>query len=169
MKPQNKNYEYLHGVSILLAAIAIGWSLGLLAQTPAFLHQADRQQQLIVQLEALEREKNVLDAWIQPFTDSQPAGNLLPHLERIFDSTDPSQRQVDTTFISDRFPLHTVTFELPDVLYTSLVERIKRAESLRPPLKLTVCLLEPAPGKSAEGRASLTFERIEWHQERQSP
>ncbi len=165
MKPQPRYHDYLYVAAMLLAVTAIGWSLWLLSETPAFLRQAGRRQQLIVQLEALEKENAVLDALIRPFAETPAAEDLRRHLEEIFNNTDPERMGMDTVLIAERFSLHTVTVDEAHILYASLVERIREAEALRPPLKLAACLLEPAPGKSAEGRAVLTFERIEWNQE----
>lgn len=146
--------------ALLLAALL--WSALLLAREPAKQRQRDKQQTLTARLAALEREAATLEAFRQPFTGIVADKDLNSQLTSVFGSDGTARTQIETDSPTDSFTLHSVTVDYESVNYTTLTAHIRRAEALRPPLKLTDCLLEAAPGKSGEGRAQLKFERIEW-------
>lgn len=144
---------------LLLAALI--WSALLLAGEPGFRRQLSRQTALAQRLSDLEQAAAVLEAYRQPFADvAVTAPEVVAR--RALAAGSATEIRVETTSPADTFKLHTVTVDYEAVAYTSLTARIRAAEMERPPLKLTGCVFEAAPGKTGEGRARLTFEQIEW-------
>ncbi len=147
------------GAALLLAALL--WSVLLLAGEPGFRRQCARQAALAQRLAAMDREAAALEAYRQPFAGTA-AADPETVAKRLFADGSAPEIRVETTAPADTFKLHTVTVHHDSVAYESLTARIRAAEAERPPLKLTGCGFEAAPGKTGEGRARLTFEQIEW-------
>lgn len=149
----------------LLAAIALSWTAILMAREPAYRHALARQAALETRLEALERDAAALDALQRPFADADGDGDVNRRMQDLFGKDPAARFHLETTTLAEQFQLHTATVDFAEVGYATLTARIRAAEALRPPLKLTACVLEAAPGKTGEGRARLTFEQIEWRQD----
>ncbi len=145
--------------ALLLAALL--WSVLLLAREPAFRQQRARQAALASRLAVLEREEAALEAYRQPF-DGIAATDPAAQAKRLFAIDGTPEIRVETTAPADALRLHTITVHDEAAVFDTLDARIRAAEAVRPPLKLTGCVLEAAPGKTGEGRALLTFEQIEW-------
>jgi len=150
----------IRGAAVLLLA-ALLWSVLLLAGEPGFRRQCARQAALVQRLAAMDREAAALEAYHQPFAGTV-AADPAALAKRLFADGSAPEIRVETTAPSDTFKLHTVTVDFDSVAYESLTARIRAAEADRPPLKLTGCGFEAAPGKTGEGRARLTFEQIAW-------
>lgn len=146
-------------VVLLLAALL--WSVLLLAGEPVFRRQLARQAALAQRLSALDREAAALEAYRQPFA-ALPAGDPETQAKRLFAADGAPAIRVETSVSDETLRLHTITVDYENMDYAALVVSIRAAEAERPPLKLTACVFEAAPGKTGEGRARLTFEQIEW-------
>lgn len=144
-----------------LLLVALLWSVLLLAGEPAFRRQLARQAALAPHLAVLDQEAAVLEAYRQPFADAA-AADPEAVARRLFADASTPEIRVDTAAPAETFKLHTVTVHDEAVDYGSLTARIRAAEAGHPPLKLTACVFEAAPGKTGEGCARLTFEQIEW-------
>lgn len=155
----------LPAAAALLATVALAWSALLLAREPAYRRALARQAALEARLEALERDAAALDALRRAFADAGGNVDANRRMQDLFGKDTTARFQVETTAPSDQFRLHTATVDYAVVVYETLTARIRAAEALRPPLKLTACVLEAAPGKTGEGRARLTFEQVEWRQD----
>jgi hypothetical protein len=145
-------------LGLLLAALL--WLVLLLAGEPQFRRQLARQAALAQRLNALDREAAALDAYRLPFA-ALAADNPEAVARHLFDVDGTPAIRVETSTPAETLRLHTITVDYENVEYERLVERIRAAEAARPPLKLTACVFEAAPGKTGEGRARLTFEQIE--------
>ncbi len=150
----------VRGAAALLLAALFG-SVLLLAGEPAFRRQCARQARLLQRLTALDREAAALEAYRQPFADL-PAADPEALAKRLFAADGAATIRVETSVPHETLRLHTITADYGTVEYAALVARIRAAEAARPPLKLTGCVFEAAPGKTGTGQARLTFEQIEW-------
>lgn len=150
----------VRSTAVLLLA-ALFWSVLLLAGEPGFRRQLAAQAAQVSRLAAMDREAASLDAYREPFAEVA-AADPVAVAKRLFTDGSAPEIRVETTVPADTLQLHTITVNYEAVAYGSLTARIRAAEAERPPLKLTGCVLEAAPGKTGEGRARLTFEQIAW-------
>ncbi len=162
MKPIARHMNAAGTAIAMLTATAILWSLWLIADTPSYRRRIAQQQRLDSSLETLEREAATQEALIRPFVESGSGGDINRLLQDLFGPADAGRFHLETTSPALQYRLLTVTVDDADAVFAPLTTRIQAAEALRPPLKLVGCILETAPGKTAQGRVRLTFERIEW-------
>lgn len=152
----------LFTAAVFLTLIGLAWSALLLAREPAFRRQQKRQITLENKLRVLENDAGALEALRQAFVAVGNGVNVNQQTKDIFGNDPAADIRIETATSSKPFRLHPVTVDYAFVVFETLTARIRAAEALRPPLKLTACVLEAAPGKTGEGHARLTFERIEW-------
>lgn len=161
MKPDRGANRWMSGGAAVLLLGAVLWSVWLLSGESEFRRQTDQQAALAQQLASLQQDAAALEAYRLPFAGF---GVVDPEAEgrRVFAGTGSPTIRVETAALLETLRLHTVTVDYAHVDYAVLVERIRVAEAARPPLKLTGCVFEAAPGKTGGGQARLTFELAEW-------
>jgi hypothetical protein len=145
----------------ILTLAAMLWSLLLLAREPALQRQRALQGEQESELRELERESATLDALRQPYEGTDRGADPERLARDLFGTGAAADIRLETVALHESFRLHTITVDYATVVFETLPARIRAAEALRPPLKLTACVLEAAPGKTGEGRARLTLERVE--------
>jgi len=161
MKPQHRNLERVGlAASAVLLLAALAWTTHLLVREPAYRRALRQQQVRVERLAQLEAEAEALEKLRLAFATEGIA--IMPLAEDLFGHDDGLRIEVKTETNAVGLLIHTVTLDDDNVPYDTVTGRILKAERLRPPLKLVDCVLEPAPGKTGEGRARLAFERIEW-------
>lgn len=150
------------GVAALLAISAVAWSAVQLMREPTFRREQAQQREMEARLATLERDAAILDALRRPFANAGGGVDVNRQLQDIFGADGTVKVNDETIAPSDQFQVHYATVDYSEVAYETLTARIRAAEALRPPLKLTACVLEASPGKTGEGRSRLSFEQIKW-------
>ncbi|HAS82115.1 MAG TPA: hypothetical protein DCS43_05420 [Verrucomicrobia bacterium] len=147
-------------VSTVLLLASLAWTTSLLVREAGVRRTLRQQQVRMERLAPLEADADALDKLRLAFEADGTA--IMPLARELFGEDDGLDIVIKTETNAVGLLIHTVTLDDENVPYDTLTACILKAESLRPPLKLVDCVLEPAPGKTGEGRARLAFERIEW-------
>ncbi len=154
----NAVYVFIGALVVLVASLA--WSLTLLAHEPGRRQALRQTEARMMRLEPLMRMARTLDARRAPFNEASGVADTVAQVDALFTAGNGAEVRIETVG-HEGWRLHRVSVTYVSVEYEVLAARIRRAEALRPPLKLVECVLEAAPGKTGAGRAGLRFERIE--------